>query len=257
MFVTTSERTNEKMIDKAIAIANELHTRYVHRRKQTVKALQMAEDDDCIVVEKNRLTLYPNGESKPFFFHPNSAMFRIKRLLKGGHDPFLDAVGIEKGMSLLDCTLGLAADSIIASFAVGETGQVVGTEANPYIYYIVKDGLKRWDSGLNVMNDAMRRIQAIHSHCYDFLRRQPDNRFDCVYFDPMFEKPVLESDGIQALSRLAIYDGLSEQLISEALRVARKRVVLKDHFRSTRFEKFGFRAIRRQSAKFHFGILEK
>ncbi|MGJ7921829.1 class I SAM-dependent methyltransferase [Neobacillus sp. LXY-4] len=257
MFITTAGRTNEAMIEKAKEIADELKLTYFPRKKQSVKALQEAIQDDCLVVGKNRLELYPIGEEEPFFFHPNSAMFRIKRLLKGDRDPFLEATRLEAGMSFLDSTLGLAADSIVASFAVGEAGKVIGTEANPFLSYMVQEGLQKWDSGLTKMNEAMNQIHVYHTNCYDFLTAQKDSSIDCVYFDPMFEEPVIESDGIKALSRFALHDDLNKQIIEEALRVAKFRIVLKDHFRSERFEKYGFHVIRRKTAKFHFGIIEK
>ncbi|WP_147533707.1 class I SAM-dependent methyltransferase [Bacillus marasmi] len=257
MFITTAGRTDTHMINIAKHMAKQLSIFYFHRNKQSVLAMQDVLKDDCIVVGKNRLELYPFGESEPFFFHPNSAMFRIKRLIKGEHDPFLQATELEAGMTVLDCTLGLAADSIVASFAVGETGQVVGIEANPFLAFIVKNGLNEWDSGITQMNDAMKRIELCQAHSAEFLKSQQDQSFDVVYFDPMFEEPVIESDGIKALSRFALHEDLKEEMLMDALRVARKRVVLKDHFRSSRFEKYGFDVIKRKTAKFHFGILEK
>ena len=67
MFVTTAGRTNEVMINKAKAIARELDIKYVMRNKRSVKALQQVWQDDCIVVGKERLELFPFGEKYPFF----------------------------------------------------------------------------------------------------------------------------------------------------------------------------------------------
>ncbi len=159
MFITTAGRTNLLMIEKAVKTAKELDIPYLPRYKKSVKFLQELHNDDCIVVGKSRLELYPYGESEPFFFHPNSAMFRIKRLMNGEHDPFLEACGLKEGMRVLDCTVGLASDSIISSYAVGEMGEVIGAEANRYLAFLVKEGLKDWDSHSDEMNDAMRRIQ--------------------------------------------------------------------------------------------------
>lgn len=257
MFITTAGRTNLVMINKAISIATKLQIPYIIRNKKSVAALQTENKADCIVVGKTQMELYPRGEADPFFFHPNSAMFRIKRLMNGEHDPFIEAAQLEDGMSVLDCTLGLASDSIVASFVVGSNGSVIGTEANKYLAYLVKEGLLKWDSEVPEMNSAMQRITVFNSNSFDFLKSQETNSFDVVYFDPMFEEPVLESDGIKALSRFAARDDLTESLIEAALRVAKCRVILKDHFRSDRFEKYRFTPIRRKSAKFHFGILEK
>lgn len=257
MIITTAGRTNDAMTAEAMNIANELKGRFIERKKRSVRIIQQMEEDDCIVVGKEKLELYPYGEKEPFFFHPNSAMFRIKRLLKGEHDPFLDATCLRSGHTFLDCTLGLASDSIIASFAVGKEGKVTGIEGNPYLAYMVKKGLQTWKSGIPLMEQAMERIEVNNTLSLSFLKSLPANSYDCVYLDPMFEEQIIESDGIQALSRFAVYDEITKELIDEAIRVANERIVIKDHFRSSRFEKFSFEVLQRKTAKFHFGVIEK
>ncbi|RSD26298.1 class I SAM-dependent methyltransferase [Mesobacillus subterraneus] len=257
MFVTTAGRTNEELTYKAKMIASELKAEFVPRKKRSVSAIQDIHHDDCLVVGKERLELFPLGEKEPFFFHPNSAMFRIKRLMKGESDPLIEAAGLETGMSFLDCSLGLGSDSIVASFAVGETGSVMGVEARPELAYLVKKGLKAWDSGYQEINQAMSKIEVIQGYSLNVLKRQEDRSVDCVYFDPMFDESILESDGIRGLSHFAVYEGLSKETLDEAIRVARKRVILKDHFRSNRFAEFGFKVHRRKSSKFHFGVIER
>jgi hypothetical protein len=257
MFVTTAGRTNEYMIEKATETAAILGVEYLPRKKRSIQSLQNEMDSDCIVVGKERHELFSKGETQPFFFHPNSAMFRIKRLMNKEHDPFADASCLTEGMSFLDCTLGLASDSIVASYLVGKTGKVVGVEGQPFLAYLIKIGLCKWDSGLSVMNEAMKRIHVVNENALHVLKSLPNESFDCVYFDPMFEESVLESDGIKALGQFALYDELHKETVREALRVTRQRVVLKDHYKSSRFEKFGFQVLRRKSAKFHFGWIEK
>jgi 16S rRNA G966 N2-methylase RsmD len=256
MIVTTAGRTNKEMIEKAKQIANELRIRYVTRNKSSVEAIQRQWHDDVLVVGKNRLEIRPMNGDEPLFFHPNSAMFRVKRILRGESEPFLQATKLTKGMSFLDCTLGLASDSIVASTVVGESGKVTGIEGNRYIAYLVKHGLQHWDSGLEKMNEAMRRIQVIQNDYRTFLASLPDRSFDVVYFDPMFEEAILESDGIKGIKPFALYTELTEEVIAEAKRVARKRVVLKDHWKSTRFERFDFTVYVRKTAKFHFATIE-
>lgn len=258
MLVTTAGRTDPIMIEEAKQVALDLDCMYQERNKKSILSLQSRFQDDCIVVGKERLELFLlDGEAEPFFFHPNSSMFRIKRLMRNEHDPFIDATGLRKGMSFFDCTLGLASDSIVASFVVGQTGTVVGTEENKYLAYLVNRGLMNWESGLAEMDEAMRSISVVHSNALTRLKEIPSNEFDCVYIDPMFEETILESDGIRALAELAAYTEVSEEFILEAKRVARNRLVLKDHFRSARFEKFGFSVVKRPSSKFHFGIITK
>lgn len=257
MIITTAGRTNEEMTRQAIKVAEDLDGRFVQRKKRSIQLIQQVEKEDCIVVGKERLELYPLEDSEPFFFHPNSAMFRVKRMMKGENDPFVEAAGLYAGKTLLDCTLGLASDSIVASFIVGKKGKVTGIEGNPYVGYIVKNGLHSWASGIPELDQAMKRIQVINKLSLPFLKSIPDQSYDCVYFDPMFEDHTLESDGIKALKRFAIYEEMTDQVIEEAKRVAKERVVLKDHYRSSRFERFNFHEHKRKTAKFHYGVIEK
>jgi hypothetical protein len=257
VFVTTAGRTNEEMTALAREIAGELDVKFVPRKKRSVLALQDLQQDDCLVVGKERLELFPLGEKEPFFFHPNSAMFRIKRLMKGDNDPLIEAAKLKPGMSILDCSLGLGSDSIVASFIAGDSGIVTGIEARAELSFIVKNGLQSWDSGFEKINQAMRKIKVVEGYSLDFLKEMDDNAYDCVYFDPMFDESILESDGIRGLSHFAVYESLTKETVEQAIRVAKQRVILKDHFRSSRFETYNFDVYRRKSAKFHFGIIEK
>jgi hypothetical protein len=256
MIVTTAGRTNDIMIQRAEFVANELRVKYVPRKKRSTTKLQTLYQDDLLVVGKDRYEIFPIGEDEPIFFHPNSAMFRVKRVLKGGNDPFLEATTIAHGYSVLDCTLGLASDSIVASLVVGSKGVVVGIEGNRYISYLVKNGLKQWKTEIADMNEAMKRIKVINDNYSNYLASLESNSFDVVYFDPMFESEISESDGIKGIKKLAIYQSISEDTIMHAKRVAKKRVVIKDYWQSERFNKFGFTVTKRPSAKFHFGYID-
>ena len=257
MFLTTAGRTDKESIRSAYEVAHQLDIRFVARRKRSIKAIQAAEKgDDCIVFGKNRIELHRFEGEEPFFFHPNLAMVRIKRIMNGESDPYLIAGNISVGSTVLDCTLGLGADAIVASFAVGESGKVVALEDNRFIAFLVAYGLKTWEDGEDCILQAMRRVEVKSIHHYDALKQMEDHSVDVVYFDPMFDESILESNGIRELTHIAASHLLSENIIQEAKRVARKRVVLKDHFRSPRFEQFGFNVCKRKTAKFHYGFIE-
>ncbi|PLT28413.1 class I SAM-dependent methyltransferase [Peribacillus deserti] len=256
MLVTTGGRTDKEWVEKARGIAEELRVPYVPRRKRSIAGLQQEYKEDCLVVGKNRIELYERNQASPFFFHPNAAMLRLKRIKKGESDPLIEAADFKRGMSFLDCTLGLASDSIVASFIAGETGKVTGIEANPYLAYIVKQGLLQWDSGSIEYNQAMRRIHIQSGSHLEILQSLDSNSVDVIYFDPMFEETIPESSGIQALSGFALHETLSSEAVKEAMRVGNKRVVLKDHYKSGRFYEFGFTVLRRKTSKFHFGVIE-
>ncbi|MFC3885247.1 class I SAM-dependent methyltransferase [Bacillus songklensis] len=256
MIVTTAGRTNEEMVEKAQYIARDLNIPFIERKKEAIKEIQEREEADVLVVGKNRLEIHAKEGADPIFFHPNSAMFRAKRILNGESEPFLEATKLRRGMSFLDCTLGLASDSIIASLAAGEEGRTIGLEGNRFLAYLVKRGLQEWQTDIPKINEAMERIQVVHKNFEAYLHCCPDNCFDVVYFDPMFPETIEESDGIKGLRQVALYSTLTEDVVNEAKRVAKQRIVLKDHWQSPRFERYGFNVYRRKTAKFHFGVIE-
>ncbi|MCA1030393.1 class I SAM-dependent methyltransferase [Bacillus timonensis] len=256
MIVTTAGRTNEEMIELAKDVAKDLHIKYVERKKSSIGEIHRNYIDDILVVGKERYEIHSRDNNAPFFYHPNSAMFRMKRIIKGEKDPFLSCVNIQRGKSFLDCTVGLGSDSILASYIVGENGKVIGLEANKFISYIVKKGLETWTTNLEVMNKSMRRIKIEHSTYEEFLIQSPDKSYDVIYFDPMFEEDIEESNGINPLKAQAHYSRWSDEIIWHAKRVARERIVLKDHWKSDKFQKFGFEVRKRKSAKFHYGVIE-
>jgi 16S rRNA G966 N2-methylase RsmD len=256
MLITTAGRTNKEMITYAKEIAEELQCDYYVRKDLSITVIQQQTNEDVLVVGKNRLEIHTVHGVEPFFFHPNSAMFRVKRLQRGEHDPFVDAAQLQEGMSVLDCTLGMGSDSIVASHIVGTSGHVIGIEGNMYSAYVVQKGLQKWQSGNDEVDGAMRRVEVQNSEYLSFLQSCEDNSFDVVYFDPMFEENIPESDGIKGLKHLALYTDVTEEIIEEAKRVARQRIVLKDHYKSERFARFGFDVYKRKTAKFHFGVFE-
>ncbi|MEH7381899.1 class I SAM-dependent methyltransferase [Bacillus sp. JJ1533] len=256
MIVTTAGRTNDDLVKLAHKVAVELEVTYIPRKKRSIFNLHEQTEDDILVVGKNRIEIHPLLGDEPLFFHPNSAMFRMKRLMKGEHDPFIQASGLEKGNTILDCTLGLGSDSIVASFVVGEEGKVVSLEGDKYLFYLLKGGLKSWDTGFPLMNEAMARIEVKNKNYESYLASCPPKSFDVVYFDPMFEESIEESEGIKGLRNFAIYSTLSPEVLEAAKRVAKQKIVLKDHWKSEYFDKYGFTVFRRKSAKFHFGIID-
>lgn len=255
MIVTTSYRPAEDTILTAKKISGTLTARFSERRKRPIYQIRETEQDDVLVVGKERFELY-HSDGEKFFFHPNSAMFRAKRLLKGETDPFVEAAQLTPGDKVIDCTLGLASDAIIASLAVGKEGAVCGVEKSPLLAFLVETGLQAWETDLSALNQAMKRIRVTSGDNLEYLRRLEDDSADVVYFDPMFDEGIAASDGIAPLRKLAHADFNLSGCVEEALRVARKRVVLKDHWKSPRFEACGFDVKRRKTALFHYGVLE-
>ncbi|UCZ51641.1 class I SAM-dependent methyltransferase [Bacillus shivajii] len=256
VMITTAGRPSEQTIARAKEIARELDVTYIHRNKQSVNDLIERFEAVIIVVGKERLEVFSLKDESPFFFHPNAAMFRAKRWLKAKEDPLVTACKIQRGDRIFDGTLGLASDAILTSLAVGHEGEVIGSETSRLIAYIVKQGLQTYKSGIEEIDEAMRRITVEHAENLTWLCEQENDSVDIVYFDPMFEEAVKGSTGFDAIRPMTSNNDLSFEIIEQAKRVAKKRVVLKDHFRSERFDKYGFNVQVRPSATYHYGVIE-
>lgn len=255
MIITTSYRPNEHTVQTAVSVSRNFHVKFMIRNKKSIQQIIHEENDDVLVIGNERFELYPACGEK-FFFHPGSSLFRAKRWLRGEEDPFLNAAELRQGDSFLDCTLGLGSDAIVASLAAGEEGAVIGLEKSPILAFLVSTGLKAWETNMPEVNEAMRRIQTKSADHLEYLHQLPDEAFDVVYFDPMFYQPIEQSEGIAPLRLFAEYQFQPESVI-EALRVAKRSVVLKDHWKSPRFNQFGFHVYKRKSSLFHYGILKK
>ncbi|MDN4492726.1 class I SAM-dependent methyltransferase [Ureibacillus aquaedulcis] len=255
--VTTAGRPDEISMALAQKACDELNIRFEPRNKRSVAKLSQLFNANIIIAGKNRYEYYPKGAGAPFFFHPNSAAFRLKRVARGEQDPFLDACNLKVGDSFLDCTLGMGSDAMLAAYKVGDLGKVVGLEDDANVAFIIKNGMQAYDTSELPLTSCMRQIEVIQTEAVEFLRQQGENSFDVVYMDPMFEELIEESNNFETLRVAGSHLHLSKEWVDEAFRVAKKRVVLKAHFRSGLFEEFGFERAVRLTSKFHYGILEK
>ncbi|MBY6035885.1 class I SAM-dependent methyltransferase [Fictibacillus nanhaiensis] len=255
MIVTTAGKNASKIRNKAKGIAESLGFPFLERGSHSIDSIIDYYQDDVLMIGIEKISFHRKDKSTPFFFHPNSSMFRVKQLLRGEEDPFIQAAQLKEGMSLLDCTLGLGSDAIVASLVTGKKGDVTGIESSKAISFVVQSGLKVWESRLEEMNDAMRRISVIHANHFEYLKSIDANSYDVVYFDPMFESSI-NSPGIEGLKGSADYHVITPEIINEALRVASHRVVMKDNKSSSKFNELGFSIIRR-NASFLYGVIEK
>src|SRR5699024_9616781 len=101
---------------------------FIDRNKRSISTLFENYKTDIATVGREKLTIIPYSSKTPINFHPSLSMIRAKRILGGQSDAFTEACRLTAGMSVLDCTMGLAADSIIASLVTGRGGAVTAVE---------------------------------------------------------------------------------------------------------------------------------
>jgi len=256
LVVTTVQHPSDDVIALAEHIGTLLNIPFALRAKRSLMAIKLHYQVDNIIVvgQKGPLVNTPGGE---YFFHLSMAELRIQNLLKGQHDHMVSAMSLQAGMSVLDCTLGLATDSIVASFVVGSTGTVLGLETSPIVTFIASYGLQHFQADDSYLTAALRRIGVKHAHSYKYLTALPDNSYDIVYFDPMFRHPIHSSSSVKPLRYLADNSPLPKNTLTEACRVAKKRVVVKESSKSNEFTRLGITTVYGgKYSSVHYGVIQ-
>lgn len=257
MIVTTAPKPSDRAAAQAQRLALELSAKYMLRRNLTVRKLaRMSSDGRLIVVTENEVRYYEGQSDLPLYFHPSMAFVRVKRLRKGETDPLIELSRCQEGDFVVDCTAGFAADSLVFSYAAGESGSVVAIESEAVLCAIVREGLAAYRTTLEDVDAAMRRITMIRENHLDYLKSLPDRSVDIVYFDPMFRQPIHESSSMEPLRMIANMNELSEQSVAEAKRVARKTVLMKEHQASAEFGRLGFERRHVNTSKIAYGVIQ-
>lgn len=258
MVVTTSRKAGPSLEAEARQWADRLAVPFARRAgKPMAQLLSEAQVAAVLVIgEQWPVYLWPERDVE-YFFHPSMAKIRLNNLAEGRGDPMVSAMDLGTGDAVLDCTLGRGSDAIVASSVVGPAGRVVGLEVVPIIAELTRHGLARYSFGKPQVDAALRRIAV---HCVDhrdYLADCEDNAFDIVYFDPVFTRPLLDSDAMAPLRAVAQKDTVTRDLLAEATRVASRRVVVKDVVHSELWARLGIETVvRGAGSRIEFGVAE-
>lgn len=225
--VTTSVRVTGECLARAREAGEFLGARVVARDRRGLAKLCEQERAEGVLVIGSTDVYHEPANGLEFFFHPNLAKMRIGNMKGGKPDHLVSAMGLREGDHVLDCTLGFAAEAIVCAWVVGESGRVVGLEKSPIIAFLAIQGLRRMETVSKAFTALMRRIEAIHADHMEYLLQCADKSFDLVYFDPIFDEPLRKSQSMAPLRAVAEREPLSEDAVREAVRVAKRRVVIK------------------------------
>ncbi len=261
MIVSTSLKACVEDIDNARSFAQSLSVPFVERNRSSLSQLKQTNKATIIVImERNQPVAYHDEER--FFFHRGMSELRLLNMLRGETDLMIAAMGLESGMTVLDCTVGLATDALVAAHVAAKSGAVVGLDSIPLIAAITRWGLGNLAVDPTVklaeLNQAAKKINIISVDHSAYLAGLPDNSFDIVYFDPMFRHPKMASVGIQSLRDFADARSLDKDALRQALRVARSRVVVKEAAGSREFHRLGINFLTGgQYSSVQYGVLLK
>lgn len=227
---------------------------FVDRHGRSLAQLFAATGCAHIVVwPRNGLpTLHRRDGVRPLAYHPGLSLVRVKHLLAGGHDKLLDFAEISPGDTVLDGTAGLGADAAVFAFAVGPSGLVCACEKSPPIAFVLREGLRAYRSGVAAYDEAIRRVQV---HCGGFQEALAScaDPFDVIYLDPMFERAVEASPGMEALRPFVDASALVAADLVAARKRARRWVIVKGRRQSTIWKELDVPEVDRGSGSTAYG----
>ena len=220
LLVTTSHRADASLRRRAAQRASTWQIPFVPRDALPSLAQLTSSGAALLVFSGSGLQLVDGAGT--LTFHDGMAHLRLLHLAAGGQDPLVHVGALHPGDRVLDCTMGLAQDALVAARAVGPGGRVVAVESSLPLYVVVSEGLR-----------ARRRshgaclIEPVHSDHAPLLRSLSDGSFDVIYFDPMFAAPRKAQAAFDAVRRHGHHTPLTRAVIEEACRVACRWVIVK------------------------------
>jgi len=193
--------------------------------------------DYRFILDQGRLALISvqNRRQSPVLVDFFDRAFQ-RRLADGLHGQLMGkALGLKslRTPTVLDATAGLGTDSYLMAHA---GCLVTAIERSPAIFALLEDGLRRAVQAGCVQESASEVARRIEIRLGDFLLMDwPDKAYDVVYLDPMFPADRRKASSRKEMTMLQniAYEHQSEsELLSQSLRCARRRVVVKRNRRS-------------------------
>jgi len=155
-----------------------------------------------------------------------------RRLYGGGkRQPLARAVGMKKKPypRILDLSAGLGRDA----FVLATLGcEVVMLERSPIVAALLADGLRRAADDIELSEIVCQRMWLLPLNALDYLndKSKQVEPPDVIYFDPMYperEKSALVKKEMRVLQMIAGKDEDAATVLSRAVQVASRRVVVK------------------------------
>ncbi|ULG70984.1 class I SAM-dependent methyltransferase [Macrococcus brunensis] len=231
----------EKAADKLSAIGVKVEV--LARGKKTIKDFFRISDVPLIVISHQLPQVYFDSESK-IVYHENTTCFKMKAFERRGElPPLIDMmqVNINDRHTIVDTTMGMGNDLVLMA-TVLRNSYFHAFETHPLVYFVISEGIVQHHPELK------GRI-IFHYGSADSERLKSA---DIVYADPMFEETIAQQSGMAVLHRIVPSDH-NEDFVRYLLKYSRC-LILKAHFRSPLFDRFGFEVQVRRSTKSHFGI---
>ena len=225
--VTTIRNSTASIMEEAKARAAALGFSYF-QREDTLEEMASRYNVHGFLIYGKQLPYYWNG-GEEYRFHMGTAVLRTSQMEKGNQDRLCRLLPVDGFCSVLDCTFGQAGDSSTMSWYLGDRGHVTALEKSDILYEIGRAGIAGYVDKEERLTQAVRRISLLHQDFKTFLSQAKPKSFDVIYFDPMFHHPVKrEVNDMEGFRRAASYDGLEDEVLRLAMKVAKKRIIVKE-----------------------------
>ena len=212
------------------------------------QVLAEADRAPVLVLAARRADLYLGGRA--FRASAGIAFLRVLRARRGEPDPLLVASGMRPGDRVLDATLGLGGDALVAA---GAGARVTGVETSGLMAAFTQAALRRLPGH---GREPGRSIEVVHADHRDFLRQKPARSFEVVLLDPMFRQAGDAAPLFELLRAHADHAPLEPETLREAQRVAVRGVLVKDAAPGDELRRLGLSPqLSRRSATICFGWL--
>ncbi len=195
---------------------------------------QPGDAEFLLVRTAHRLELRERGvRARPIYVDFLSGSLATRRLTgQSRRQPLARAIGLRgPTMRVVDATAGLARDAFLLA-CLGCT--VTAIERSPVLFALVEDAMRRARGQRASLERILGRIDLRLGDSRELLAKVPESGevVDAVYLDPMYEpadRSALAKKEMRMCRRLVGGDEDAAELFNVALRVARKRVVVKRH----------------------------
>ncbi|WP_054696974.1 hypothetical protein [Syntrophomonas palmitatica] len=154
--IATGTRSSQEIDQKFRDFLAETHIPYCPRENKSLELIARENEAQAVLVWESGRPVLNMGAQK-LFYHPSMAKNRLSALRhQRGTEPFLEACGLNKTDEFLDCTLGMGADAVVASYICSE-GRVVGLESVRLIAGLIKWGMQAYESSMPWLDMAIHR----------------------------------------------------------------------------------------------------
>ena len=231
---------------EAQELAQRFGLRVEPREGRTLEQL-LKHANPVLILAARRADLYEHGGA--YRATVGMAFLRVLRARKGEMDPLVAHAALRPGDSVLDATLGLGGDALVAAHATG--APVVGLEKDPVIAAFTQAALRRLPKH---GRDPGRLVHVVRADHRAWLEDQAARSFDVVLLDPMFRRAADSGPLFELLRAHAEHAPLEIETLHHAQRVARRGVLVKDAARGNELQRLGLTPKpTRRSAAIAFG----